>query len=528
MPGLFAGLQNNLLTNEAAWVTGNSWFGTPSAGEPVTSGTALTLSTWYACIRNQSEDIAKLPVHVFRYVDDKNKQREDSHPVARLFSVSPNTYQTPITFRAQMTHFMLGWGNAYAEIERDSFQNPIGLHPLHPAHVLPEWDNVARRVRYKVNKFDLDGSIVINSRIEYVDSDNMFHLRGLGDHALYGYSVIRVAAETISMSLAAERFGASYFKNKGAISGTVTHNGVMDDKSRDNFTASFNEAYRGARNAGGWILLEDGMKYEALNINPDDAQFLQTRILQIEEICRIMRMPPSKIQHLAKANYNSLEMQNLDYVIDTLQGTTIKWQQEAKRKLFRSDEADMVIDHNFGMFLKGDSKAQTEHLRAMMNNGVYSPNEARQFLGQNSIGPEGDKRFVAVNMMELKPDMVSPSEAKAARQPAPREPRGSMTYTQAHAVISPVIVRSQRKADKAIERLEKKHDGDPEALIVAVNDLMETIKTEMTDNVKEFWNAIGGNDDDLILVIQGGQTSYVDYEEITGKLARLIAGDERN
>jgi hypothetical protein len=91
-----------------------------------------------------------------------------------------------------------------------------------------------------------------------------------------------------------------------------------------------------------------------------------------------------------------------------------------------------------------------------------------------------------------------------------------------------VIVRSQRKADKAIERLEKKHDGDPEALIVSVNDLMETIKTEMTDNVKEFWNAIGGNDDDLILVIQGGQTSYVDYEEITVKLARLIAGDERN
>lgn len=528
MPGLFAGLQNNLLTNEAAWLTSGGWMGTPSAGEPVNSTSALTLSTWYACLRNQSEDVAKLPAHVVRYINDTDKQRDDAHNVGRIFGTNPNTYQTPITFRAQMTHFMLGWGNAYAEIERDSFQNPLALHPIHPSHVMPQWNNGTMRVEYKVNRFDLDGNIVRNSRVEYVDSDNMFHLRGLGDHALYGYSVIRVAAETISMSLAAERFGASYFKNKGAISGTVTHQGVMDDDARANFTDSFNEAYRGARNAGGWILLEDGMEYKPLNISPDDAQFLQTRILQIEEICRIMRMPPSKIQHLAKANYNSLEMQNLEYTIDTLQPLTIKWEQEAKRKLFRADESVYSLYHNFQGLLRGDIKAQTEHLRAMMNNGVYSPNEARQFLGQNSIGPEGDKRFVAVNMMELKPDMVSPSEAKAARQPTPREPRGSMTYGQAHAVISPVVVRSQRKADKAIERLEKKHEGDPEALIVAVNDLMETIKTEMTDNVKEFWNAIGGKDDDLILVIQGGETSYIDYEEITGKLARLIAGDERN
>jgi HK97 family phage portal protein len=488
----------------------------------------LTLSTWFAVLRNQSEDIGKLPCYVVRHINQTDKQRDDQHPVGRMFAVAPNGYMDPITFRSQMTQFVLGWGNAYAEIERDQFMNPVAMHPIHPSHVEPQWDKSSGRVVYKVQKFDLDKGIVRNHRTVEIDADNIFHLRGMGDDPLVGYSVIRMAAESLSLTLAAERFGASYFKNKGAISGLVTHPAVMDDEARANFTESFNEAYKGARKAGGWILLEDGMKYEQLSITPEDAQFLQTRVLQIEEICRWLRMPPSKIQHLAKANYNSLEMQNLEYTIDSLQPIAIKWEQQAKRKLFRADESDYSLYHNFNGLLRGDIKTQTEHIVKMIQNGTYSPNEARNFLGMNSGGVELDKRFIAVNMVELKPNMVSPNEAKMPRPPSPPKtpPRQGLTRQQAQAVISPAVVRTERKAQRAIERLGKKHAEDNDGLAVAMTELYNTLKEELQCNVLEFWQALGGKDDDAILVIQGGEGEYMNFEEITDKLSGLLSAED--
>lgn len=545
MPGLFSGLFQNdsLATREEAWNDfGNSFYAVPTAGEPVSGSTALTLSTWMACLRNQSEDIGKLPAYVVRYINDTDKERVDSHPVGRLFSYAPNAYQTPMVFRSTMTHFRLGWGNAYAEIERGPNMEPIALHPIHPMHVMPEYNKETGRIRYKVNRFDLDdGNTIRNSRAEYIDSDNMFHLRGLGDHPLYGYSIIRMAAESLSLSIAAERYGAAFFKNKGAISAVLKHPGDMGDESRQRFIESFNEAYRGARNAGGWILLEDGMTYEPMSLAPEDAQFIQTRILQIEEICRWLRMPLSKVQHLAKANYNTLEMQNLEYTIDSLQPLAIGWEQEAKRKLFLQSEEQYRLYHNFNGLLRGDIRAQTEHLRIMMDRGVYDINEARQFLGQNSIGDNGGKRFVASNMMELSTAGTPQQQRQPQRngRPAPTPPqepapppqrprRSTLSQEQALAIVSPVINRSQRKYERAAERAEKKHEGDAEAFADALNQLAETIRQEMADNVKEFWTALGGKEDDAILVIQGGKPGYISFDDIRDKLASILATGENN
>ena len=544
MLGLLTGLfqsGSSLLNNDSAWTDSTFVANNLAAGEPVSDTNALTLSTWFAILRNQSEDIGKIPCHVIEYQSNGNKERNDSHPVNYLFSVQPNSYQDPITFQAQMTHWLVGWGNAYAEIERDASQRPVALHPLHPGRVMPEWDDVNQRIRYKLLlTYQFRGGKLENRQEVYIDQDNMFHLRGLGSDPLMGYSVIRMAAESLSASIAVERFGAAFFKNSGAVTGVVKHPGNMGDEARDYFVSSFNDAYKGARRAGGWILLEDGMTYEQMSIAPDDAQFIQTRILSIEEICRWLRMPPSKVQHLAKANYNSLEMQNLEYTIDSLQPIVAKWVQQAQRKLFRSDESNYSLYFNFNGLLQGNIQAQTEHIVKMIQNGVYSPNEGRSFLGQNTGGAELDQRFIAVNMQPLRPGMEPPAsatrrqETMAARQSeqpkqieAKTEKTG-ITYEQAKAVIGPIVDWTARKHSKATERIGKKHAGDTTAHDAAITELVTEEREEMKRNIMQFWTAFSGDTDAAMLAIESGEVTVIDFDQIVHKLSMILSKETEN
>jgi HK97 family phage portal protein len=539
MLGLLQGLyrQSDASSSSASyWTTGSSFFRGLAAGETVSDDSVLTLSAWYAALRNKSEDIGKLPIHTYRYVQEGQKERDTQHPVSILFSIAPNSYQTPIVFRSQMEHWVDGWGNAYAEIQRDANMNPIALHPIHPGRVNVSWDDNTQRVKYEVLQY----SSVGNNRKPYtsytIDQDNMFHLRGLGSDPLVGYSTIRYAAESLSLSLAAERFGASYFKNSGALSGIVKHPGAMDVVARNNFTSSFDEAYKGARRAGGWILLEDGMTYEQLSIPPEDAQFIQTRQLQIEEVARWLRIPLSKIMHLARATYNTLEMQNLEYVIDCLQPCAIRWEQEAKRKLFRSDEIDLYIAHNFNALLRGDSKAQAEVIRTYSNLGIYSVNESRNFLDMNYIGNEGNKRFIAGNMIELKEDMLFPADVKAQAR-APREPdpnmnipeppavnvtvnRVGLTQEQAYSMVIPTITHAQRKAELAIPRLEKKHANCADTLESKIAEFKVDLLAELVTNLSPIFQAFNVDADKF--------TQYAADAESYESVAQWLANEIRS
>lgn len=537
MLGLLQGLyqSNARLDDESAWTSGSTIFRGLVAGEPISDSSVLTLSAWYAALRNKSEDVAKLPIHVYQYIKEGQKERDNLHPVARIFGVQPNSYQTPIVFRSQMEHWVDGWGNAYAQIERDANMNPKALHPIHPGRVTVEWDSNTQRIKYKVLQ---PNSTAINSKpysTFEVDQDNMFHLRGLGSDPFVGYSVIRFAAESLSLSLAAERFGAAYFRNSGALSGIVKHPGDMGIEARNQFVSSFDSAYKGARKAGGWILLEDGMTYEQLSIPPEDAQFIQTRQLQIEEVARWIRIPLSKIMHLARATYNTLEMQNLEYVIDCLQPCAIRWEQEAKRKLFRSDEVDTYIAHNFNALLRGDSKAQAEVIRTYSNLGVYSVNDSRNFLDMNYIGPEGDKRFIAGNMIELKQDMVFPADVKAQSR-APKEPNPADTVAQvpepqevkllsepqAWAIVWPILERAERKAEKAIPRIEKANAGDAEMIDLKVGEFITDLIAEIVTNFAPVCEAFGLTAEQIATAALEADLINNGYERLAKVLADTI------
>lgn len=525
MPGILNGvlnITNDIFNRPEAWnvfsggVGGGTYVTNTNAGVVVSEEKALTLSVWYAALRNLSEDIAKIPLDVFMRGDDGRKMQIDDHPVSYLYGVRPNTYMTPITYRQQMIFWLAGWGNAYARIHRNARMEPVELEPIHPARVTPKWDESGTRVIYEIRNWD--PRKLQYAEIVTIDQDNMYHLRGLGGDALVGYSIIRIAAETIALSMAAEQFGASTFKNRGAIGALLTHPGTMSDKARANFKTSFEEAYRGAKNAGGCLIVEDGMQYQSMSLPPDDMQFLQTRTLQIEEMARIARMPLSKIGHLAKANYNSLEMQNLEYVTDTQLGYAIKWEQEDRRKLLRADEMNVFTRHNFKGQLRGDLKAQTEHLTKMWQIGVYSGNACLEYLDENPGGPELDKRFIPSNFQELKENMVAPWEAK---QQATQKPRAAITEQQAYAVIWPFFDRVQKRAEKHIPVLQKRHGANLEEFTAALADFNAEMREMILTGLQDVWQSFNGDAAILQAALTGNQPIL--FEETARLLAAHLA-----
>lgn len=502
--------------------------GTLAAGETVSEARMLADAAIYAAIRNLAEDTAKLPAYVVRVDEKGDKQRVDAHAVTRLFEEGPNNYQNPFAFRAQVTHWKIGWGNGYAEIERDARMNPIALHPRHPGTIQPFYDEATGRIAYKhLQHYRFIGGKLVDKTERIIDADNMLHIRGIGGDALEGYSVIRVAAESYSAMFATQAFAASSFKNRGAVSSVITHPGDMGEEAREYFKESFDKAYRGARKAGGWILLEDGMTYNQYSISPDDMQFIQTRTFQIDEVCRWFRIPPSKIQHLVRASYNSLEQQDDEYENDCIQTHVIEWEQESKRKLFRMDESDLRLYHNMNARLRGDIRAQTEHITKGIQNGIYTINQALSFMGQNTVGPVGDKRFIASNMMEIntqpvvKPVANPTPPAPVAPQPAtPR--RGAIGPEQVRVILSQEVTRAQRKADKAIPRIEKRHEGDPEALVSGVRDFYEELRSEIVVNLSPVWLALGGDDYSLACAVSAGGPDHIEYEQITDALVEAF------
>ncbi|MBT8198946.1 MAG: phage portal protein, partial [Acidimicrobiia bacterium] len=262
-----------------------------TSGVRVSADSSLSLSVYYACIRNISEDIAKLPLRAFTPVG-AGREAEPEHPVSILLNERPNEEMTAMSFRTLMTHWALGWGGAIAKIERVGNDVPVGLWPIHPSRIQLE-RTASGMLRYRV-RADKDSGLPGKW---YLDQDDVLHIHGLGGGTT-GYSVVEYASDSIGLGLAAQRFGASFFGNNAALGGVLEHPEKLSDEAFKHIRSSFTRAYAGPDNAGKVAILEEGMKYSSRTIPNDQAQFIESRKFQIPEICRWFRMPPHKVQDL--------------------------------------------------------------------------------------------------------------------------------------------------------------------------------------------------------------------------------------
>ena len=379
-----------------------------ASGEVVNAVTALGLSAFFACMRNISEDEAKLPFHVHRR-DGRNREPVPDHPVDYLLSTQPNPEMTAMAFREMLTAHAVGWGNGYAEIQEDGAGRPIALWPLNPTTISTK--RGASGLIY-VQQWP-DGSE------KELPASRVFHLHGLAFDGITGYSILQIAREVLGAAIATQKFGGAFFGNGATFSGTLEHPGELGDKAFGHLEKQM-AARAGAAQAFKMFILEEGMKYQQLGVDPEQAQFIETRQFQVEEVARFFRMPPHKIQHLLRATFSNIEEQDLEYGTDTMLPWLVRWEQEAKVKLFSPAERNLYVKHNMTALLRADAKTRAAFYSVMLQNGVYSVNDVLELEDRNTI-PNGDKHYHQLNMVELGKEPVPAPKALPVGNPVDDE-----------------------------------------------------------------------------------------------------------
>jgi phage portal protein, HK97 family len=376
-------------------------FGRTTSGKTVNERTALQTTAVYACVRILSETIASLPLHVYRYTEG-GKAKDTEHVLYTLLHDEPNPDMTSFVFRETLMSHLLIWGNAYSQILRDRSGQVIGLYPL-----LPDQMSVHRsekgKLFYVYNRYEEDnpnfqekGSIVLSQ-------EEVLHIPGLGFDGLIGYSPIALAKNAVGMTLACEEYGASFFSNGANPGGVLEHPGILKDpgKVRD----SWNAVYQGTRNAHKVAVLEEGMSYKQIGIPPEEAQFLETRKFQINEIARLFRIPPHMVGDLEKSSFSNIEQQSLEFVKYTLDPWVVRFEQALKKSLLLPEEKKThFIKFNVDGLLRGDYQSRMNGYAIGRQNGWLSTNDIRELEELNPIPPEegGDLYLINGNMTKLK------------------------------------------------------------------------------------------------------------------------------
>lgn len=376
------------------------FFGGTTSGKRVNEMSAMQMTAVYSCVRILAEAMAGLPLHLYRYTDNGSKEKAIEHPLYWLLHDEPNPEMTSFIFRETlMTHLLL-WGNAYAQIVRNGKGEVLGLYPLMPNKMSVDRD-ADGRLWYTYTRSTDEAPTMKGSTVKLHPYD-VLHIPGLGFDGLVGYSPIAMAKNAIGMGIACEEYGARFFANGAAPGGVLEHPGTVKDpqKIRD----SWNSVYRGTGNAHKVAVLEEGMKYTPIGISPEQAQFLETRKFQINEIARIFRVPPHMVGDLEKSSFSNIEQQSLEFVKYTLEPWVIRWEQSIMRALLSTQEKEMYfVKFNLEGLLRGDYQSRMNGYAIARQNGWMSANDIRELENLDRISAEdgGDLYLINGNMLPL-------------------------------------------------------------------------------------------------------------------------------
>ena len=400
--GIISGLfrSRDKPTNRTVGSSYSFLFGGTTAGKAVTERTAMQMTAVYSCVRILAEAVAGLPLNLYKYLPDGGKEKSFDHPLYRLLHDEPNPEMSSFVFRETlMTHLLL-WGNAYAQIIRNGKGEVVALYPLMPNKMTVDRDQ-SGQLYYSYNRSSDEAPTMKGSTVILKPSD-VLHIPGLGFDGLVGYSPIAMAKNAIGLAIATEEYGAKFFANGAAPGGVLEHPGTIKDPQR--VRDAWQSQFGGSGNANKIAVLEEGMKYTSIGISPEQAQFLETRKFQINEIARIFRVPPHMVGDLEKSSFSNIEQQSLEFVKYTLDPWVVRWEQSFMRRLLSEDEKQQYfVKFNLEGLLRGDYQSRMTGYATARQNGWMSANDIRELENLDRIPAEqgGDLYLINGNMLPL-------------------------------------------------------------------------------------------------------------------------------
>jgi len=368
-----------------------SWFGAydNDTGLTITTESALALSAYSAGVRLLAETVGMLPLKLYTRDADNNKSVVKESDVSRILA-KPNTFQTPMEFREMAMGHLLLRGNFYAEQLSTGGRGVDQLMPLHPDRVTPFW--AARGVRaYRYQPANGESRIILDSE--------MFHVMFFSIDGLSGLDPVSMHRRELGLLTGAEKFGAKFFKNDATPTLALEYPGKLKPEARQNVKESWTAEHQGVERSHKTAILEEGMKVHQLSITPENAQFLSTLQNGVQNVARMLRVPPHLLYDLTNATFSNIEMQSLEYVIYSLTPWLSKWEQRVSVSLLNSEEQEtMFAEFLVDALLRGDIKARYTAYQIGKQNGWLNANEIRAFENMNGIGSQGDVYTVPLNM----------------------------------------------------------------------------------------------------------------------------------
>ena len=376
------------LSNPAQWLI-DLFGGTTDSGVTVTAQSAMRSSAVYACVTLIAKTIGSLPLKVYRTkANGEALEVPDTLPYYLLHD-EPNPAMTSCVWREFLTSSILLHGNAYAAIGRNQANQVMDLFPVHPGTV------TVTRLANGRNEYSVklqDGSS------ERIDQSDMVHIPGLGFDGLRGYSVITWAArQAVGLSLATEQHGSKLFSNGARLGVVLKHPKNLSKEAQSRLKQQFDQQQSGLSNAFRTMVLEEGLDVTNISMTSEDAQFLETRRFQVEDVARFFGVPPHMIGHTDKQTSwgTGVEQNTLGFLVFTIIPWLTRFEQEFNRKLFPRSPFYAQFKHQ-GL-MRGDSAARSTYYSSGHQNGWLTTNEIRKMEDLPMV-PGGDTLFVQTNL----------------------------------------------------------------------------------------------------------------------------------
>ncbi len=425
--------------------------GLPTAsGVSVTEESSLENTAVWNAITLLSQTLALVPLKLFRKVTPRGQVEARNNSLFDILHTAPNSEMTSFNWREAQMGALLGWGNAYSEIEFDMRTGRVkALWPILPSRVMVK--RVERELFYDI-------LIPGTGQTVTLPAFRMLHIPGFGHNGIVGLSPIATHRQAIGLGLATEEFGGRFFGNGAVPSGLLMHPNELSTDAQARLREAWAETQAGLSNAQRVAILEEGMKYEKIGVDPEDAQFLATRTFQVEEVSRIFNVPPSMIGELSKATFSNIEQQSLNFIRFTMVAWFGRWEQVLNKKLLGVNERQTLFaEFNAEGLLRGDSEARSKFYQVMFQVGAFSPNDIRDKENMNPIDG-GDQYYVPLNFVPVGTavgtDANDEIDTNSRRLAMPMKDRLRQAFLPSFEDLVIRLIRAER-------REMMKHEGKP-------------------------------------------------------------------
>jgi HK97 family phage portal protein len=394
MPNVWRATRSTDTTADALLWGDQLWSVPSTAGVEINQQTALGAVCVMACVMMLTEDVAKLPVSLYRLRSDSSREQITDHPLALLLE-EPNEWQDWLEFAEMVQVGLVLRGNGYAVIIRDWRGRPVKLVPINPDRVAL-WETPTGELFYRVTPFGLHEMAELREMPFLIPAADVFHLRGLSVNGLLGASRIAVARDAIGLTLAQERQAAQWIGAGSKPSGVLSTDQKLDGPTIERLKGRWKELNAGLQNAGKAAIFEAGLKWTPLSLSAQELEFIAARQFQVQEIARMFRIPPHMIGELSRSTNNNIVQQAQEYVNYTVSGYTRRWKVKLS-KTFGLAKDGIHVAFDLTELVRADITSRYNAYRVGIMSGFLKPNEARVDDGRDP-DPDGEKLLQPSNM----------------------------------------------------------------------------------------------------------------------------------